>query len=153
MYDVLDNQIQLSKRRETDLWKDVGSYQLTEFYAKNGRQIKQPNVLQLLERPSTRNGLKFASIGSQKRFESSLKGTMDDIEELKEYFQEGTGKNPATAQRFFEMRSDVLDEASKLRTQGQVKAAERLSRVADALLRDLTGQKNDASAAYNASRS
>ncbi len=153
LYDVLDNQIQLSKKRETELWKSVGNYQLTEFYAKNGRQIKQPNILQLLDTPSVRNGLKFASKGSQKRFESSLKGTMDDIEELKEYFQEGTGKNPATAQRFFEMRSDVLDEASKLRTQGQVKAAERLSRVADALLRDLTGQKNDASAAYNAARS
>ena len=153
LYDILDNQIQLSKKRETELWKDVGNYQITEFYAKNGRQIKQPNILQLLDKPSSRGGLKFASIGSQKRFESSLQRTMDDIEEFKEYFQEGKGRNPATAQRFFEMRSDVLDEAAKLRTQGKVKAAERLSRVADALLRDLTGQKNDASAAYNAARS
>ena len=153
LYDILDNQIQLSKKRETELWKDVGNYQLTEFYAKNGRQIKQPNILQLLDKPSSRGGLKFASQGSQKRFNKTLQGTMDDIEELREYFQEGVGKNPATAQRFFEMRSDVLDEASRLRANGQVKAAERLSKVADALLRDLTGQKNDASAAYNAARS
>ena len=43
LYDVLKkNQIDLSKVREGRLWKEVGSYPLTQFYAKNGLEIQQP---------------------------------------------------------------------------------------------------------------
>jgi hypothetical protein len=72
LYDVLKSQIDLSKVREGRLWKEVGSYPLTQFYAKNGREIQQPNVLQLLDRPSRDGGLNFASKGAQKDLESVL---------------------------------------------------------------------------------
>ncbi|MAZ71784.1 MAG: hypothetical protein CMC70_01425 [Flavobacteriaceae bacterium] len=152
LYEILKNQISLSKVRERKLWDEVGSFTLTEFRSRNGRTISQPNVLQLLGRSSRKGGLKFASIGSQQKFEKSLGDTMGDIEVLKEYFQKEKGRNPATAQRFFEMRSDVLDEAARLRNNGQIKAAERLNKVANALLQDLTGQTNGVSAQYNAAR-
>ena len=152
LYDVLKNQIDLSKVRERRLWNEVGSYPLTQFYAKNGREIQQPNVLQLLDRPSREGGLNFASKGAQRDLESTLSGYQKDIDDLRDYFQNGTGRNPATAQKFFEMRSGLLDRASELRKAGRTQAAGRLDKISDALLRDLTGQKDGASEGYNAAR-
>ena len=152
LYKILTNQILQSKQRETQLWNEVRSYPLTEFYAKNGKRIKQPNVLQLLERPSRTGGLKFSAIGASKDLKSSLGAYSDDIDEMVEYFQEGVGRNPATAQKFFEIRSGLLEKASSLRRNGQIVPAGHLDQINDALLRDLTGQKNGVSEAYNNAR-
>ena len=152
LYDVLKSQIDLSKVREGRLWKEVGSYPLTQFYAKNGREIQQPNVLQLLDRPSRDGGLNFASKGAQKDLESVLSGYGKDIDDLRDYFQNQTGRNPATAQKFFEMRSGLLNKSAQLRKTGDTVNAGRLDKISDALLRDLTGQKDGASEPYNAAR-
>jgi hypothetical protein len=72
LYDVLKNQIELSKTRERRLWADVKNYPLTEFYSRNGQQISQPNVLQLLGRPSSRGGLNFSSKGAQGELNAAL---------------------------------------------------------------------------------
>lgn len=152
LYDVLQNQIDLSKVREGRLWKEVGSYPLTQFYAKNGLEIQQPNVLQLLDRPSREGGLNFASKGQQGDLSSALSGYQKDIDDLRDYFQNGTGRNPATAQKFFEMRSGLLARASTFRKNGDPINAGKLDKINDALLRDLTGQKDGASDAYNAAR-
>ena len=152
LYTVLENQIKLSKTREQRLWKEVGSYPITQFIAKNGKEIKQPNVLQLMDRPSTKNGLNFSSKGAQADLNSALGRYSDDIEDLREHFQNGTGRNPATAQKFFEMRSGLLNKASVLRKNGDLVNAGRLDKISDALLRDLTSQKDGASQAYNAAR-
>jgi len=152
LYDVLKNQIDLSKVREQRLWKEVGSYPLTQFFAKNGREIQQPNVLQLLDRPSRDGGLNFASKGAQRDLESALSGYQKDIDDLRDYFQNQTGRNPATAQKFFEMRSGLLNRAAQLRKTGDTVNAGRLDKISDALLRDLTGQQDGASEAYNAAR-
>jgi len=151
LYKVLKNQIDLSKVRESRLWKEVGSYPLTQFYAKNGREIQQPNVLQLLDRPSREGGLNFASKGQQGDLSSALSGYQKDIDDLRDYFQNGTGRNPATAQKFFEMRSGLLARASTFRKNGDPIAG-KLDKINDALLRDLTGQKDGASEPYNAAR-
>ena len=152
LYDVLKNQIDLSKVREGRLWKEVGSYPLTQFYAKNGREIPQPNVLQLLDRPSREGGLNFASKGAQRDLESALSGYGKDIDDLRDYFQNQSGRNPATAQKFFEMRSGLLNRSAQLRKTGDTVNAGRLDKISDALLRDLTGQKDGASESYNAAR-
>ena len=152
LYDVLKNQIDLSKVRESRLWKEVGSYPLTEFYAKNGRKIDQPNVLQLLDKPSRDGGLNFASKGAKDELQSALSGFQKDIDDLRDYFQNGNGRNPATAQKFFEMRSRLLNRAANLRKQGNTVDAGSLDKINDALLRDLTGQRDGASAPYNAAR-
>ena len=152
LYDVLDNQIKSSKVREGRLWKEVGSYPLTQFFAKNGREIQQPNVLQLLDRSSRDGGLNFASKGAQNDLNSALSGYQKDIDELRDYFQNGTGRNPATAQKFFEMRSGLLNRSAQLRKTGDTVNAGRLDKISDALLRDLTGQKDGASEAYNTAR-
>lgn len=152
LYTVLKNQINLSKTREQRLWKEVGSYPITQFIAKNGKEIKQPNVLQLLDRPSSKNGLKFSSKGSQAELSSALGRYGDDIDDLRDFFQNGTGRNPATAQKFFEMRSGLLNKASMLRKSGDLVNAGRIDKINDALLRDLTSQKDGASQAYNAAR-
>jgi hypothetical protein len=152
LYTVLKNQIDLSKTREQRLWKEVGSYPITQFIAKNGKEIKQPNVLQLLDRPSSKNGLKFSSKGSQAELNSALGSYGDDIDDLRDFFQNGTGRNPATAQKFFEMRSGLLNKASILRKSGDLVNAGRIDKINDALLRDLTSQKDGVSQAYNAAR-
>ena len=152
LYTVLENQIKLSKTREQRLWKEVGSYPITQFIAKNGKEIKQPNVLQLMDRPSSKNGLNFSSKGAQAELSSALGRYGDDIDDLRDFFQNGTGRNPATAQKFFELRSGLLNKASILRKNGDLVNAGRIDKISDALLRDLTSQKDGASQAYNAAR-
>ena len=152
LYEILSTQVKQSKKRERQLWNEVKSFPLTEFYSRNGREISQPNVLQLLDRSSRTGGLNFSSVGAKKELKNALGGYQDDIDEMVEYFQNGTGRNPATAQKFFEMRSGLLNKASNLRKNGDVVNAGRLDKINDALLRDLTGQKNGASEAYNNAR-
>jgi len=152
LYNVLKNQIDLSKTRERRLWAEVKNFPLTEFYARNGRQINQPNVLQLLGRPSSRGGLNFSSKGAQGELNAALGKYKDDFDDLATYFQDGQGRNPATAQKFFEMRSGLMNRAAQLRKQGDIVNAGRLDKLNDALLRDLTGQKDGVSEAYNTAR-
>jgi hypothetical protein len=152
LYDVLKNQIDLSKTRERRLWSDVKNFPLTEFYARNGRQINQPNVLQLLGRPSSRGGLNFSSKGAQRELDAALGGYKSDLDDLAKYFQDGDGRNPATAQKFFEMRSGLMNKAAQLRKTGDTVNAQRLDKINDALLRDLTGQRDGVSEAYNTAR-
>ena len=150
LYEILDSQINLSSR-ERRLWNEVRSFRITEFKSKNGRTISQPNVLQLLDRPANKGGLKMNSKKAQIKLKSAIGPYMEDINDLRRYFQEGEGRNPATAGRFFEMRSGLLDKAAELRRKGQTQT-KACRKVADALLTDLTGQTNGASAAYNTAR-
>ena len=152
LYGILERQIDLSKNRERQLWGQVRSYPLTQFFSRNGREISQPNVLQILDRPSSQGGLKFAAKGANTKFRGLLGGYAEDVDDLRTYFQEGKGRNPANAQRFFEMRSDLLNTAAQLRKQGDGVNALRLDKFNDAVLRDLTGQKDGASEAYNTAR-
>jgi hypothetical protein len=48
LYDVLKNQIELSKTRERRLWADVKNFPLTEFYARNGRKLTSPTCCNCL---------------------------------------------------------------------------------------------------------
>jgi hypothetical protein len=154
LYDVLKNQIDLSKTRERRLWAEVKSYPLTEFYSRNGQQISQPNVLQLLGRPSSRGGLNFSSKGAQAELDAALGSYKADFDDLAKYFQDGQGRNPATAQKFFEMYSGLRNKAAQLRAPGRsdIVNAQRLDKINDALLRDLTGQRDGVSEAYNTAR-
>ena len=152
LYDVLKNQIDLSKTRERRLWADVKNFPLTEFYARNGKKINQPNVLQLLGRPSSRGGLNFSSKGAQGELNTALGKYKDDLDDLAKYFQDGQGRNPATSQKFFEMRSGLMNKSAQLRKVGDIVNAQRLDKINDALLRDLTGQRDGVSEAYNTAR-
>ena len=152
LYTVLNKQIELGKKRERNLWAQVKNFKLTEFYAKNGRQINQPNILQLLDRPASKGGLKLPSEGAKKELNAAIGGYNDDIELLRRYFQDGEGRDPATASRFYEMRQGLLEKAAELRKNGRGQMASRLSKMADALLVDLTGQRNNVSEAYNTAR-
>ena len=268
LYGILENQIKLSKEREQRLWNEVGTSPLTQFFNKNDEAISQPNVLELMDRPSVESGLKLSSKGAQKELDDALGGYADDIEDLKEYFnpesiadaalpsfssqtqklndalaellpadknnvkvflendalagaspeevifnlrnkatqvlrpreyldgfdykygvQPGSKQlakaynaqavllgaqdnaatemaqaaavakkamsgreNPATAERFFLMRSGLLSKASSLRKEGKLSTARHLDKINDALLRDLTGQKDDVTKGYDAAR-
>ena len=152
LYEVLQQQIALGKRREGELWRSLKNFPLTEFFAKNGRQIQQPNVLQLLDRPSIRGGLNFSSKGAKADLETDLGAYKADIEDLRTFFQQGQGRNPAQAEKFWLMYSGLLEKAAELKKNGLPKRARHISKVTDALLRDLTGQKNNVSAPYNAAR-
>lgn len=152
LYEVLTNQIKQSETRERELWGEVKSYPLTEFFAKNGKKLDQPSVLQLLDRPSTRGGLNFKSDGLTDELNSALGGYKEDFDKLRTYFQRGQGRNPANAKLFYEMRSGLLRKAAELRRSGNINLAGFLDDINEALLRDLTGQKTNSSEAYNNAR-
>jgi hypothetical protein len=152
LYEVLDEQIKRSKQREKQLWNDVGNYRITEFYAKNGQQINEPNILKILDRPSRQGGLKFSSKGTQANFNSALGKYSDDIDDLRSYFRAGEGRNPATAQRLFEMRGGLLNIAAKAKAAGDRETSRHINTLADAVLRYLTGMRNHADEAYNMAR-
>jgi len=152
LYEVLQQQIALGKRRENDLWQSLKSFPLTQFFAKNGRQIQQPNTLQILDKPSIRGGLNFSSKGAQQDFDSDVGAYLADIDDLRTFFQRGEGRNPARAEKFWLMYSGLLEKSATLRKDGKVQRARHISKLADAVLRDLTGQKDDATAAYNTAR-
>ena len=268
LYGILENQIRLSKEREQRLWNEVGTAPLTQFFNRNDEAISQPNVLELMDRPSVEEGLNLSSKGAMKELNDALGGYKNDIEDLREYFnpesmvdaalpsfasqtkklndalaellpadknkvqdflendalagatpdevisnlrnkatqvltkQEyldgftmkfgtapgadklakaynaqavllgaqdnaateiaqaaavakkamGDIENPATAERFFLMRSGLLSKASSLRKEGKLSTARHLDKINDALLRDLTGQKDDVTKGYDAAR-
>lgn len=152
LYEVLDKQIKRSKIREDRLWSQVKNFTMTEFYSRNGRRIQQPNVLQLLDRSEKRGGLRFDSSGENEIVEKSLGPYWNDIEDLRKYFHDGRGRNPATSARFYKMRKGVVERAAKLRQSGDRNGARYLNQIHDALLRDLTGQKDGVSEAYNIAR-
>ena len=152
LYNVLQNQISIGKARERELWNEVGDYKLTEFFAKNGRKIDEPNILRILDRPAKQGGLLFASKGRQADFNKALGPYLDDIKDLREYFQNNQGTNPASAQRFFEIRSGLLDKAAERQKAGNKTDAMALNKLADAVFQDLTGVRNDVTSSYNVAR-
>jgi len=152
LYDILEQNINQSKERERRFWKDVKYYPLTQFFSRNGREISQPNVLQLLDRSVNRGGLRLGSKGAQRDLNNAIGNYAADIEDLRLYFQQGEGRNPATSTRFFEMRSGIQNNARQLRQKGDLVNARRLDQISDALLRDLTGMRDNTSVAYNNAR-
>ena len=152
LYSVLENQINLSKERERKLWKAVGRFPMTEFFTKNNRQTNTPNTLLILNRSSARNGLKFSSKGAQTKFNRAISDYADDIKDFRDYFEKNIGRNPANSLRFYEMRSGLLETAAELRKQGKGNTAVFVDRLANAVLLDLTGQKNNVSKPYHLAR-
>ncbi len=153
LYGLLDNQVKASKKVEGELWDAVGNYPITTFVAKNGKEMTRPNLLLLLDKPAQNGGLKFSSKTATANLNSVLgQGLKDDIADFKDYFVNGQGKNPVTSQTLYEMRSGAQDVAANLRANGKIQLAKHVDKISDAILRDLTGQKNSDSAPYNAAR-
>ena len=61
-------------------------------------------------------------------------------------------ENPANAERFFLMRSGLLSKANSVRKAGNLTTAGHIDKINDALLRDLTGQKDNVTKGYNTAR-
>jgi len=153
LYGSLKNQVRLSKERERRLWSALSDFPLTEFYAKNGRRINLPNSVVLLDRSSKRGGLNYTSKGAKADFNAILGKYKEDFDDFREYFEGGQkGRNPFNAERVWTMRSRLQAKASALRKNGNLSEAEALDDLNDALLRDLTGQRDGVSAAYNTAR-
>jgi hypothetical protein len=157
LYEVLNAQIQGSKKVERELWSSIGDFKIDQFKAKNGRVMATPNLLNLLDKNSAKGGLKAASKAGQSRLDQALGPLKEDIDDFRAFFQptDGvapSGGSPVTSTRLVEMRSAAQDKAGELRAQGKVQLAQRMDMVSDALLRDLTGLDSSDNAAYNAAR-
>ena len=152
LYEALQKQINQSKARERQLWNEVKSFPIKEFYSRNGQQLSVPNVLQLMNRRSTRKGLNFSSKGTSGELASAMGKYTEDIAAFRTYFEEGIGRNPVTAERLYLMRRGFLNKAREKRKTGDLENANFLDKLADAALRDLTGVKNGASQAYDTAR-
>jgi hypothetical protein len=162
LFKVLDNQLERSKLRESELWKDIGrNFVFTEFKAGNNRITSVPNVVRLLDIPmSARAGLNPGNSKSGKSIiESALSnGVAEDLKELKRFFRPDPNdpnplkENPATAEFMYLLYSNARNNARTLRNNGQHNEAHYAEVVSDALLRDITGVENSNNAAYNAAR-
>jgi hypothetical protein len=162
LFKVLDNQLERSKLRESELWNEIGrNFVFTEFKAGNNRITSVPNVVRLLDIPmSSRAGLNPGDSKSGKSLiESALSnGVAEDLKELKRFFRPDPNdpnpltENPATAEFMYLMYSSARNNARTLRNNGQHNEAHYAEVVSDALLRDITGVENSNNAAYNAAR-
>ena len=155
LYGILNKQIKASKKQEQKLWDLSGNATITEFQAKNGKKVSRPNTLNILDRFTDQGGLKFRSKSGEKRFNDALKryGIQGDIDDLIEYFDDGSGKNPVTAKRLFALRGDILSAANDLKSgiNPDSQTAEFLRRLADAVHQDMM-YAGDLSTAYNTAR-
>jgi hypothetical protein len=162
LFNVLSQQLEKSKVRESDLWNDVGrNFVFTEFRAGNNRITNVPNVVRLLDIPmSGRNrGLKPAGASGKAIVEAALRDGLEaDINTLKRFFRPDPNDpsplkvNPATADFMFQAYSRARSNARSLREAGLHEEAGFAEITADALLRDITGVQNSNNAAYNAAR-
>ena len=155
LYKILDKQIIASKQRERRLWDLSGNASISEFVARNGRKVNRPNSLNILDRFTDQNGLKFRSKSGEKRFNDALKrnGIDQDLNDFKRFFDDGEGTNPVTAKRLFSLRGDILSAASDLKKglNPDTQTANFLSRLADAVYQDMM-YAGDLSVQYNTAR-
>ena len=155
LYALMNKQIAASKTRERQLWNLTGNTRIDEFVSRNGRTIARPNSLNIFDRFTDQNGLKFRSKSGKKRFNEALKksGIDQDLDDLRKFFDEGEGANPLTAKRLYEMRGNALSMAADLKKglNPDSESALYMRRLADSLHQDMMNA-GDTSAAYNMAR-
>mgnify|MGYP003126077199 CR=1 FL=1 len=155
LYNILNKQINESKRRERQLWDLTGNTRIDEFVARNGRTVSRPNSLNIFDRSADRNGLKFITKGQEKRFNDALKkfGIDKDLDDLRKHFDDGEGPNPVTAKKLYAMRGDVLNAASELKKglNPDSQTALFMRRLADSLFQDMM-RAGDTTVSYNTAR-
>lgn len=155
LYNLLNKQIVQSKKYENELWGHTGNVRISDFTAKNGKKISRPNSLNIFDRSTDQNGLKFRSKAGEARFQRALNESKlgEDLEEFREYFDNATGANPVTSKKLYEMRGIALAKAADLKKgmNPDSDLSQYMSRLADALYRDMMGA-GDVSVAYNTAR-
>jgi hypothetical protein len=160
LFNVLTQQLERSKIRESELWNGIGrNFVFTEFRAGNNRITNVPNVVRLLDRPLSAGGLDPAGASGRQVVDAALEsGLQKDLNELKRFFRPDPNDpnpltdNPATADFMYQAYSTARERSRTLRQNGMHQQANVVERVADALLRDLTGVQSSNNAAYNAAR-
>jgi hypothetical protein len=160
LFNVLTQQLERSKIRESELWNGIGrNFVFTEFRAGNNRITNVPNVVRLLDRPLSAGGLDPAGASGRQVVDAALEsGLKKDLNELKRFFRPDPNDpnpltdNPATADFMYQAYSTARERSRTLRQNGMHQQANVVERVADALLRDLTGVQSSNNAAYNAAR-
>ena len=157
LYNVLDQQIKASKKRENELWKATGNLPLTTFTAKNGRVTSIPNTLRIMNQPTIRGGLRGMSEAEIAEFETALGSLNKDVETFRKYFlprendTDVPTANPVTTAKLYSMRQIALEKAAQLKANNQRQASFAMSKFADAILRDMQGADNG-NEAYNKAR-
>jgi len=155
LYNLLNKQIVQSKKYENELWGHTGNVKISGFTAKNGRQINRPNSLNIFDRSTDQNGLKFRSKAGDARFQRALADSKlgQDLEDFRKYFDDGDGANPVTSKKLYEMRSIALSKAADLKKglNPDSDLSQYMRRLADSLYQDMMGA-GDVSAAYNTAR-
>jgi len=153
LYEVLQQNISVSKFREGDLWDQVRDFEITDFRSVNGRKLRLPNSLRVFSIDQRDGGLKFRSIGAESQFKAALGKYKDDVELMAKYFADGEqGENPVTVGRLWDLRSYLADEANVQRRAGNRSLANQLNKYSNTVLQDLIGSKQDQNVAYNTAR-
>ena len=101
LFNIVDNQVTISKQRETNLWGATEDMLIPNFFRvqKDGTRvpIDKPNALEIFDIPTSNGGLRFNTAASQRDFEKAIgDGAKTDIENIREFFDAGaTALSPA----------------------------------------------------------
>jgi len=86
LYNVLLNQLNVSKNRERSLWKEIGNYPVTRFFDKEGSELNRPNMVEIFDIPRDDGGLKFANKGATEELMDALGRYDTDVQEILNFY-------------------------------------------------------------------
>ena len=171
LYNLLNEQITLTKNREKQLWDNVGNTTIKDFVNKEGVELEFPNIIEAFRTPMNRGGVFSLAKGSKTELASALGGFTEDFDDIIKFFGQAETtegsilfntseaaqrrvplRDPMNASRLFDIRSSLLSKAKALRAQGNDHLAKRLENLSAAILQDLTGSKNTVANSYNIAR-
>jgi hypothetical protein len=171
LYNLLNDQITLTKNREKQLWDNVGNTIIQDFVNKEGQELEFPNIIEALRTPMNRGGVFSLAKGSKTELAAALGGFTEDLDDIIKFFGQADTidgsilfnnseaarrrvprGDPMNASRLFDIRSSLLSKAKALRAQGNDHMALRLENLSAAILQDLVGSKTTVANGYNIAR-
>ena len=148
LYSILENQLDESKRRMEELYKEVGNFTIDTFVDADGLGISQPNILELMNTRVSEGGLKApTATGAAAVREATPAGFTEDMNSFNAYFNpevdelgnviNPVDENPVTLEKLRELRKSVMDKAAELSKNGTPLKARYMSQAAEALRLDI----------------
>jgi hypothetical protein len=95
VYEVLMNQLAVSKGRERQLWQQIPDFSVERFFAVDGSEVDVPNMLKIFDVRMDDGGIKFASKTAEADFNRALGDAMLELEEMRTFYGRGASAGAA----------------------------------------------------------
>tara|TARA_R100000654_G_scaffold11700_1_gene25617 strand:+ start:8827 stop:13158 length:4332 start_codon:yes stop_codon:yes gene_type:complete len=86
LYKTLINQLNISKKREKELWGQIRNYPVTRFFDKDGSELNRPNMVEIFDIPRDDGGLKFSNKGGTGEIMKALGTYAEDVQEILNFY-------------------------------------------------------------------